>query len=143
VQIPTIVRNEDVRTNCHLKEGRFLGPHSDQSVARLLDSGWGMDVGWHFTSCPYSVKLLCGLLLLSLHLSPPRPLKCCDLSSSCTTQLKHIDAALSVLGKLNGAEILHRTQAYSVRSRSHKDQPGAESAVGEESVYERPSSSKT
>jgi hypothetical protein len=75
MKIPTIVKNEDVRTNCDLKEERFLGPHSDQSVARLLDSGWGMDVGWYLTSCPRGVKLLRRLLLLSLHLRPPRPLK--------------------------------------------------------------------
>jgi hypothetical protein len=44
--------------NCDHKEEQFLGPHPDQSVARLLDRGRGMDVGWYLTSCPRGVKLL-------------------------------------------------------------------------------------
>ena len=36
---------------------------------RLLDCGWGMDVGWYLTSCPRGVKFLRGLLLLSLVLA--------------------------------------------------------------------------
>ena len=72
---PNDSKNEYVSTHCDLKlkEDRFPGPPSDQSVARLLDSGGGMDVVWHLTSCPHSVKLRC-LLLLSLHLRPRRPL---------------------------------------------------------------------
>jgi hypothetical protein len=64
--------------------------------------------------------------------------------TSLAAQLKHIDTALSVLGKLNCGRFIHEAQAYSFRSRSQEDQPGAESTMGKESVYERPSSwSKT
>jgi hypothetical protein len=40
-------------------------------------------------------------------------------------------------GQAERWKFLHEAQAYSVRSSSQEDQSGAESAMGEESVYER------
>jgi hypothetical protein len=53
------------------------------------------------------------------------------------TQLKHIDAALSVLGKLNGGS------SYTKPRHTLSAAPGAESTIGEESVIETSTRSKT
>jgi hypothetical protein len=55
------------------------------------------------------------------------------------TQLKHIDAALSVLGKLNGGRFYTKPRHTLSAAARRKDQPGAKSTMGEESVYEQPS----
>jgi hypothetical protein len=46
-------------------------------------------------------------------------------------QLRHVDAALSVLGKLDGGKVTHKTAPHFVSSRPPSDQPRAEGAVEE------------
>jgi hypothetical protein len=45
-------------------------------------------------------------------------------------QLKHVDAALSVLGQVGRRELLHKTEAHCVSVGSQADEPRAESAMG-------------
>jgi hypothetical protein len=47
-------------------------------------------------------------------------------------QLRHVDAALSVLGKLGGGEYLRKAEAHSVSLGSQADEPRAESTMGKE-----------
>ena len=45
-------------------------------------------------------------------------------------ELRHVDAALSVLGKLDGGSNSTETEAHSVSLGSQADEPRAESAMG-------------
>jgi hypothetical protein len=45
-----------------------------------------------------------------------------------------------VIREVERWKFIHEAQAYAFRSSSQKDQPGAESKVGKENIWERPSS---